>query len=194
MAITFEQISEVNSKINKLPIKGKEYALVNSRVMAFRELYPEGKISTEIITMADGMVVMQAIVSDQDGRILSTGLAYEREGSTYINKTSYIENCETSAVGRALGFLGLGVDDSIASAEELVNAVTNQKKDENGDPVPMISEKQLGFMKKLASDQGRQTYVMKRVQEFGKKSMTELTMHEATDIIGELKKWNAEQS
>lgn len=67
-------------------------------------------------------------------------------------------------------------------------------KERSAQPTPMISEKQLGFMKKLASDQGRQSFVMKRVKEFGKTSMTELTMHEATDIIGELKQWNAEQN
>ena len=187
MAITFEQITEVNAKINKIDVKGKNYALVNSRVMAFRELFPEGKIQTEIVTMDEGMVVMQTTVTDGDGKVLATGLAYEREGSTYINKTSYIENCETSAVGRALGFLGLGVDDSIASVEELVNAVTNQNK-EKADPVPMSSEKQINFIKKLCGDdETKQRYVMSWIQGLGKKSMTELTMHEATDLIGELK-------
>lgn len=187
MAITFEQITEVNAKINKIDVKGKNYALVNSRVMAFRELFPEGKIQTEIVTMDEGMVVMQTTVTDGDGKVLATGLAYEREGSTYINKTSYIENCETSAVGRALGFLGLGVDDSIASAEELVNAVTNQNK-EKGDPVPMASEKQINFIKKLCvDDETKKRYVMSWIQGLGKKSMTELTMHEATDLIGEMK-------
>ena len=53
-------------------------------------------------------------------------MAYEKEGSTFINKTSYIENCETSAWGRALGNLGIGIDTSIASAEEVQNAVLNQ--------------------------------------------------------------------
>ena len=55
-------------------------------------------------------------------------MAYEKEGSTFINKTSYIENCETSAWGRALGNLGIGIDTSIASAEEVQNAVLNQGK------------------------------------------------------------------
>ena len=59
--------------------------------------------------------------------VLGTGMAYEREENGFINKTSYIENCETSAVGRALGFLALGIDGGgICSAEELVNAIRNQ--------------------------------------------------------------------
>lgn len=126
--MTFEQIKAVNNRINKVDIKGKAYAQVNDRVMAFRELCPEGGIHTELISNADGVCVVQASVSDDQGRILATGLAYEKEGSTYINKTSYIENCETSAVGRALGFLGIGADDNLCSAEELANAVMSQNK------------------------------------------------------------------
>ena len=182
--MTFEQIQEVNSKIAKIDVKGKNYALVNSRVLAFRELFPDGKIQTEIVTMDQGMVVMQTTVMDGEGKILSTGLAYEREGSTYINKTSYIENCETSAVGRALGFLGLGIDDSIASAEELVNAVTNQG-------APMASEKQINFIKKLCgNDDEKKRFTMSWIQASGKTKMAELTMHEATELIEELKSGN----
>ncbi|MCQ2771082.1 MAG: hypothetical protein MJ236_04705, partial [Clostridia bacterium] len=54
----------------------------------------------------------------------------EKESSSFINKTSFIENCETSAVGRALGFAGIGSKTSIASAEEVRNAINNQPKDE----------------------------------------------------------------
>lgn len=72
---------------------------------------------------------MRATVSDENGKILGTGLAYEKETSSYINKTSYIENCETSAVGRALAMLGIGTDASMCSAEELVNAIKNQSND-----------------------------------------------------------------
>ena len=69
---------------------------------------------------------MKAIIKDSDGNIKSTGYAYEKEGSTFINKTSFIENAETSAVGRALGFLGIGIDAAIASADEVQNAQLNQ--------------------------------------------------------------------
>jgi galactitol-specific phosphotransferase system IIB component len=61
-------------------------------------------------------------------RILGTGHAFEEQTSTFINKTSYIENCETSAVGRALGMCGFGIDTSVASAEEVENAINNQNK------------------------------------------------------------------
>ena len=128
MSITYEQLVKVNETINKVDIKGKSYAQVNDRVKAFRQLCPNGTIETEILSMENGVVTMKAIVSDEEGRVLGTGLAQEKESSSFINKTSYIENCETSAVGRALGFIGIGVDGSMCSAEELVNAINNQNK------------------------------------------------------------------
>ncbi|MCX7002298.1 MAG: hypothetical protein NTV22_03380 [bacterium] len=67
---------------------------------------------------AGSVVLMQAVVKDESGRVIATGHAFEKQGSNYVNRTSYIENCETSAVGRALGILGIGVDTAIASAEE----------------------------------------------------------------------------
>lgn len=124
--MNFEQIQDINSRINTVDIKGKAYAQVNDRVLAFREICPEGRIESSIVYLKDGVCVIKATVSDENGNVLATGLAYENEGSTFINKTSYIENCETSAVGRALGFIGIGADGNICSAEELVNAVKNQ--------------------------------------------------------------------
>lgn len=124
--MTFEQLQEANKTLTTMDIKGKGYVLVNERVKAFRMLYPNGIITTEIVSLEGGVVVMKATISDDNGCLLSTGYAYEKESSTYINKTSYIENCETSAVGRALGFLGIGIDTSIASYDEVQNAVNNQ--------------------------------------------------------------------
>jgi len=117
------------SKLKTINIKGKEYVEVNERIRAFRELYPTGSIMTEIVSHQDGVVVMKAVIVI-DGQIRATGHAYEKEGSTFINKTSYIENCETSCWGRALACLGLGVDTSIASVEEIANAI----KQQDGDP------------------------------------------------------------
>lgn len=142
MSITWEKLVKVNKAIKPVDIKGKDYAQVNDRIKAFRELCPNGTITTDIIELANGVVTMKATVYDEEGKILGTGLAQEKESSNYINKTSYIENCETSAVGRALGFAGIGVDGSMCSAEELVNAITNQNKEpvkkqkaQNGDPL-----------------------------------------------------------
>lgn len=126
---TYEELKQANALIKTTDVKGKEYAEVPQRVKAFRSVYPGGSISTEILSLEDGVCVMKATCADENGSILGTGTAYEKEGSSYINKTSYIENCETSAVGRALGFAGFGIDASIASAEELMNALYQQSLD-----------------------------------------------------------------
>lgn len=125
MGITYEDIKKANALIQTTDVKGKEYAEVPQRVKAFRSIYPMGTISTEIVSLENGVCVMHATVAN-DGVILGEGTAYEKEGSSFINKTSYIENCETSAVGRALGFAGFGIDASIASAEEVLNAQKQQ--------------------------------------------------------------------
>lgn len=126
--MTFEELAKVNSKLKLTDIKGKAYAEVNERIKAFRQLFPNGTISTEIISLEDGVCIIKATAMNEEGNILGTGHAYERENSTFINKTSYIENAETSAVGRCLGMLGIGIDTSVASYEEVANAMENQKK------------------------------------------------------------------
>ena len=125
--MTYEELGKVNSQIKGTDIKGKNYAEVNQRIKAFRKLYPNGCIATELLSNDNGVCVMQTKVYDEDGKLLATGMAYEKENSTFINKTSYIENCETSACGRALGMLGIGIDVSIASYEEVTNAMVNQE-------------------------------------------------------------------
>ena len=183
----YERIKEVNSRINKVDIKGKMYSLVNDRVLAFRELYPDGVIESDILSMNNGVVVIKATIRDGD-KVIATGLAYEKEGSTYINKTSYIENCETSAVGRALGFLGIGADESICSAEELVNAVTNQAvtPEEYGErAISRPTEKQKKFLNNLW---GKATEDEKAVIRSKYPDFDNITMAQATEIIGMLKK------
>lgn len=120
-------LNEVNDRLKKTDIKGKDYVEVNQRILAFWELFPGGSIETEILSLENGVVTMKATVKN-NGAILSIGHAQEKESSSYINKTSFIENCETSAVGRALGILGIGATSSVASAEEVLNAINNQGK------------------------------------------------------------------
>lgn len=135
----YEDLEKVNNEMLSTNIKGKDYVEVNQRIKAFRKLYPEGTIETEMLSNENGVCVFKAKVGytktymDEEKGILAdiytllgTGTAYEKENSTFINKTSYIENCETSAVGRALGMAGFGIDVSVASAEEVANAIQNQ--------------------------------------------------------------------
>lgn len=134
----WQSLVKANAAIRTTNIKGKEYAEVNQRVKAFRTLYPEGFITTEIICREGGLCIIKATVGHYtDGKsvILATGTAYEKEGSSQINRTSYIENCETSAVGRALGMAGFGIDTSIASADEMNNALLQQNTSDVQKPV-----------------------------------------------------------
>ena len=80
-----------------------------------------------MVQLENGICTIKAVIKNGE-LVLGTGIAQEKESSSYINKTSYIENCETSAVGRALGMCGFGIDVSVCSAEELQNALNNQEK------------------------------------------------------------------
>ena len=134
----WQSLVKANAAIRTTNIKGKEYAEVNQRVKAFRTLYPEGFITTEILCREGGLCIIKATVghyTDVKSVILATGTAYEKEGSSQINRTSYIENCETSAVGRALGMAGFGIDTSIASADEMNNALLQQNTNDVQKPV-----------------------------------------------------------
>lgn len=136
---TKEALGEVNKSLSTVGISKKDktgkvkttqYAMVTERIKGFRNICPDGSITTEIISLVDGVVTMKATITDETGKVIATGLAQEKETSSFINKTSFIENCETSAVGRALGFAGIGVDGSMASAEEVANAIMNQNNQE----------------------------------------------------------------
>lgn len=119
-------LQQANKQLKALDIKGKDYIPVNERIKAFRQIYPRGQILTEIIGLQDGICTMKCSVYDDEGKLLATGHGQEKEGSTFINKTSYIENCETSCIGRALGSMGIGLDCGFASYEEVANAKMNQ--------------------------------------------------------------------
>ena len=125
MTFTFDDIQKVNKGLKTIPIKGKDYVEVNKRVIAFRKLFPDGSITTSFEAFANDTILVKAEVKDGYGTILASGLAFEDKASSTINKTSFVENAETSAVGRAIGFLGIGIDTSIASYEEVSNAIVH---------------------------------------------------------------------
>ena len=142
-----DEIKKANESLKATDIKGKGYIEVNQRIKAFRQVYPTGTISTEIISLENGVVMMKATALDDTGKTLATGLAYEKESSSFINKTSFIENCETSAIGRALGFCGFGIDSSVASAEEVENAMLNQGNQDKQER--KASPKQVALLEKI---------------------------------------------
>lgn len=129
---TYEDIKKANAEAKVSPIKDKPYIEVNERIKAFRKVYPEGFIHNTMVSNDNGICIFRSEVGfyteTGEKRVLGTGTAFENETSNFINKTSYIENCETSACGRALGMAGYGIDISIASYEEVANAIKQQKQ------------------------------------------------------------------
>ncbi len=115
-------------KFKTTNIKGKAYVEVNERIKYFRESgdYKGWSLSSEIHHLDEGSCVIKAIITDENGMVMASGFAQEDKSSSYINKTSYVENCETSAWGRALAALGIGIDTSIASSNEVAIAIAKQ--------------------------------------------------------------------
>ena len=134
--ITFEDIKKANEIIKPISIERKDketgkkvikkYAEVNQRIKAFRIVYPMGTIETELLKDDDNICMFRANIYNGEV-LLATATAREEKTASFINKTNYVENCETSAVGRALGMCGFGIDVSVASAEEVQNAINNQE-------------------------------------------------------------------
>ena len=131
-------------KFKTTNIRGKQYVEVNERIKFFRqeEEYKNWTISTEFTALDSEMCVCKCIIADPNQRVIATGHAHEEKSSSHINKTSYVENCETSAVGRALAMMGIGIDTSIASANEVSDAIAKQEA-----PVENIMDKAVGYIK-----------------------------------------------
>ena len=109
-------------------IKGKPYVMVKDRVIYFNENYPNGCITTDILSSSEDKYIIKAVVTPdmKNPERYFTGHAEEVIGSSMINKTSALENAESSAIGRCLGMMGIGIEDSIASAEEVLQAQAKQ--------------------------------------------------------------------
>jgi hypothetical protein len=102
----------------------EDYVDVNTRIDTFWERFPEGRIVTRLLSDPNTLdrVVVEASVyrsSDTDALVAATGLAFEIEGGSGANATSHLENCETSAIGRALANLGLETSKGRPSRQEM---------------------------------------------------------------------------
>ena len=134
---TYEDIRKANEAVGISTIKkesknGKvttfDYVTVAQRIKAFRMVHPEGMIATELVKCEDGICIFRTRVYTKEGDLLATGTAMERQDSGFINALSYVENCETSSIGRALGIAGFGIDNDVASAEEIANAQLQERE------------------------------------------------------------------
>lgn len=126
--IEYKDIEKANGEIKTIDLERTskktgettitKYAEVSERVLAYRKVYPNRRIETEILELTENSIRMKATVYNDENEILATGHAGETKAGI-INNVSMIENCETSAVGRALGFAGFGIDGGIASEQEM---------------------------------------------------------------------------
>ena len=132
-----------NYKFKTTNIRGKQYVEVNERIKFFRqeEKYNLWGIRTDFPLIDSEQCLCKCTITDADGDVIAQGHAHEVRGSSNINKTSYVENCETSAVGRALAMLGIGIDTSIASANEVTEAIAKQQNLVDNPQVQKLSKK-----------------------------------------------------
>ena len=144
-------------------IKGKDYIPVNERLLHFRssDKFKMWQIHEDVIEVSETEGIFKVTICDQNGTIIASAHSQEYRDSSYINKTSFLENGFTSALGRALGYLGIGIDTSIASAEEVETAVNNQEKDDR----KWLTETQLNATLKGTAEQAKKvmaTFKMKK--------------------------------
>ena len=116
-------------KLKSINIKGKQYVEVNERIKYFRTAkeYTGWTLTSELVSLEPDSCVVRAEIRNAESTLIATGFAQEDRTSSHINKTSYVENCETSAWGRALANLGIGIDTSIASSDEVSMAIAKQE-------------------------------------------------------------------
>jgi hypothetical protein len=144
-------------------IHGKQYVEVKERVKYFREHFKDWALTSEIIDLTDDRCVVKATILNEKNRAIGDGLAYETKGSSYINKTSFIENCQTSAWGRALASMGIGIDVAIASSEEVQYAKAQDKPKK-----PKIEKLTDGKLQAMivAIGEGKQETVKERLPKY----------------------------
>lgn len=138
-------------------IKGKSYVMVNERLKAFRAEHKGYGLLTEIVELTADSCTIQAKILDEAGRVIAMGTAREEreDKSSMVNRTSFVENCETSAWGRALGNFGIGIDESIASADEVARAIAKQNDSNSSNE--MTLEEAYGFKTKSGKPFGSLT-------------------------------------
>lgn len=189
---------------NKLPtvdIKGKEYVMVKDRVAEFNRLYPNGSITTRLVAYKDNVIIIRACVIPDTDKPERKFADYSQEviGSSDINKTSAVENCSTSAVGRALAYMGIGLVDSIASADEMAKAgsqsrvkspltkvtATNEVKPQLASPAQVAALKKMliGFSRGTITTEDSAEIALIEITGY---SFEELPKDEASHLISEI--------
>ena len=185
-----------------------QYATVEERLVKFWQDHPDGAIITEIAHREGDTIIFKAyIYFERGGELVATGYAEEVKDASPVNKTSYVENAETSAIGRGLANANYAMKkrpsrEEMQKAERRANTttVTNIVATTTADPeastVALISPQQRDTMGKLAKETGRNKGFMQWAsQELGRDiaKVDELTRIEATSLIGLLIRMKGDQ-
>lgn len=164
------------TKLPTINIKGSEYVLVKDRVVAFNQMYPNGSIVAELVSDYDSkLIVMKSTVTPDTDKPARKFVDYSQAviGDGMVNKTAALENASTSATGRALAMMGIGVVDSIASVDEIHKATGSEGKYPDGPP---RSEKAIGYLNALK----QQITMLFRNLDYGPEDMKTFI----SDLIG----------
>ena len=178
-------------------IKGKEYVLVKDRILHFNESCPNGAIQTERISDGDKEIIKAIVVPDCDKPArFFTWYSQAKRWDGYINQTSALENAETSAVGRALAMMGIGIIDSIASADE-VNKAQNQTKNQTSSAQagekPWFNNPQLEELEKKSAFIASFTTAQDLIDEIGKTYRISWAMKEEIAEVREDNLWESDK-
>lgn len=170
------------AKLKTVDIKGKPYVTVNERLKYFRETHAHtfGLVS-EIVSMDESSVAVKASIVDMSGMVVATGHASEDRNASMINKTSYLENAETSAWGRCLANFGIGIDANVASADELVNALDRQEA-----LTKKVDKNKIAALRMKCDEKGSDIDQVLTYLEL--KSIEDMTVDQWVDIMARLDK------
>ena len=163
-------------------------------------MYPTGPIETEIEEIREDYVRIRTTIKDENNRVLATGTASEtNKGNNKINQTSMIENCETSSVGRALGFAGFGVDTAIASAEDVARNKEKNKQFEIYNNMFIRDEEAKYIFKVVIGELMRKMGVVKaglqkRVEDELWTNLEDMTTHQLQKLESRLRTLNMENN
>ena len=214
LAKTMDTIADLHKSHGVKQKGGKLYTQVVHRMEAFRRIHgTDFGLDTEILVNDGKRVVVKAIITDKESRIVGAGMAEEIRGQGMVNTTSALENAETSAIGRALASLGLAGGE-YASANELdaVERKTQAMREESSKNVSPDSETSQPITKKDFDDlppdnlkprettaEERREIHEKKLQDFDhwcqqKRTVSQLHAYfnESKNILGEMKEQNVD--
>lgn len=151
-----------------IKIKGRDYITVNERLKHFRldDTYKGWNIIEDVAEINSNEIIVTVTIVDADGMLRSKASSQEYRDSSMINKTSFLENAATSALGRALGYLGIGIDTSIASAEEMNGALNRQEYLKKVEQVPLKKRKLTDDQLEKLIEEGTHIQAKKVIETF----------------------------